>query len=65
MSSKKIHLVVKDSGRGSISALGPHAVPSDLLPHICFKVVLVEVVSVVTIVSAKHVHMIFIDDGGV
>ena len=64
MATEKIHLVVKDSRRCSISAFGPHAIATNLLPHVRLEVVFVKVVAVVSIVSAKHVHAVLENDAG-
>ena len=65
MATEKIHLVVKDSRRCSVSAFGPHAIATDLLPHVRLEVVFVKIVAVVSIIPAKHVHAVLENDAGV
>ena len=65
MPAKKIHFVIEDGCRGPIPALRPHAITSDLLPHIRLEVVLVKVISVVAIISSEDVHVVLVDDAGV
>ena len=64
MSTEKIHLVFQDCGRSSVSAFGPHAVATDLLPHVCLEVVFVKIVAVVSVISAKDVHAVLKNDAG-
>ena len=65
MSAEKIHLVLKDGRRCSVSALRPHSITTNLLPHVCLEVVFVKIVAVVSVISAKHVHTVLKYDAGV
>ena len=62
MATEKIHLIVKHGCGGSVPTLWPHAVASDLLPHVCLEVVLIQIITIVSIVATKDVHVILIDN---
>jgi hypothetical protein len=67
MSTEQKHHILIYSGGCAISALGPHTVSTVgfhiyLAPLACRKVEPVKIVSVMTIISSKYVHAIFIYD---
>ena len=65
MTPKKVHSIVENSGRCSVPALRPNAISSDLWPSIRFEVKLVQIISIMTIVAPKHIHVIFKNHGWV
>ena len=65
MSPKQEHHITLHSSGCPVSALGPHPIPIgllevDLCPRIRHEVEPVEVVAIVTVIAAKHVHAVLI-----
>ena len=62
MASEKIELLTQDSCRRSVPAFRPDSVPSDLRPCVLVESILVEIVTVLAVVSSEYIHESIVND---